>query len=105
MWFLLYFHSRSFFFFEVYGYHRDLHLLTRSFPTRRSSDLGLAPAPPVIDLLVLSGGGDWGAFGAGVLKGWGRVSGPMARPEFDAVTGVSTGALIDRKSTRLNSSH
>src|SRR3546814_2434195 len=55
---------------------------------------GLAPTPPVIDLLVLSGGGDWGAFGAGVLKGWGRVSGPMARPEFDAVKGVSTGALI-----------
>jgi hypothetical protein len=49
---------------------------------------------PVIDLLVISGGGDWGAFGAGVLKGWGRVSGPMARPHFDAVTGVSTGALI-----------
>ncbi len=55
---------------------------------------GRAPAPPVIDLLVLSGGGDWGAFGAGVLKGWGRVSGPMTRPEFDVVTGVSTGALI-----------
>jgi hypothetical protein len=55
---------------------------------------GRAPAPLVIDLLILSGGGDWGAFGAGVLKGWGRVSGPMARPEFDVVTGVSTGALI-----------
>ncbi|HYX63499.1 MAG TPA: patatin-like phospholipase family protein, partial [Burkholderiales bacterium] len=40
------------------------------------------------------GGGDWGAFGAGVLKGWGRVSGDMARPTFDAVTGVSTGAMI-----------
>ena len=49
---------------------------------------------PIIDLLVISGGGDWGAFGAGVLKGWGRVSGPTARPQFDAVTGVSTGALI-----------
>jgi predicted acylesterase/phospholipase RssA len=47
-----------------------------------------------IDLLIISGGGDWGAFGAGVLKGWGRVAGEMARPEFDAVTGVSTGALI-----------
>jgi Patatin-like phospholipase len=55
---------------------------------------GRTPAPPVIDFLVLSGGGDWGAFGAGVLKGWGSVSGPMARPEFDVVTGVSTGALI-----------
>jgi hypothetical protein len=55
---------------------------------------GRAAAPPVIDLLVISGGGDWGAFGAGVLKGWGRVSGPLARPDFDVVTGVSTGALI-----------
>ena len=49
---------------------------------------------PTIDLLIISGGGDWGAFGAGVLKGWGRVKGEMARPEFDVVTGVSTGALI-----------
>jgi Patatin-like phospholipase len=55
---------------------------------------GRVPTPPIIDLLVLSGGGDWGAFGAGVLKGWGRVTGPMARPSFDVVTGVSTGALI-----------
>jgi hypothetical protein len=39
-------------------------------------------------------GGDWGAFGAGVLKGWSRVHGPLAMPEFDVVTGVSTGALI-----------
>src|SRR3546814_15520759 len=28
------------FFFELYGNHRDLHGLTHSFPTRRSSDLG-----------------------------------------------------------------
>src|SRR3546814_18012872 len=28
-----------FFFFYCYGVHRDLHLLTPSFPTRRSSDL------------------------------------------------------------------
>jgi len=49
---------------------------------------------PTLDLLVISGGGDWGAFGAGVLKGWGRVAGEMARPQFDLVTGVSTGALI-----------
>jgi hypothetical protein len=49
---------------------------------------------PTIDLLVISGGGDWGAFGAGVLKGWGRLRGDMARPKFDVVTGVSTGAMI-----------
>jgi hypothetical protein len=52
------------------------------------------PTPPTIDLLVISGGGDWGAFGAGVLKGWGRVKGDLARPQFDVVTGVSTGAMI-----------
>jgi hypothetical protein len=56
---------------------------------------GRAPAPPQIDILIISGGWDWGAFGAGFLKGWGRVPpGPMAKPAFDAVTGVSTGALI-----------
>jgi hypothetical protein len=44
--------------------------------------------------LIISGGGDWGAFGAGVLKGWGKVQGDSARPQFDIVTGVSTGALI-----------
>jgi hypothetical protein len=47
-----------------------------------------------VDVLVISGGGDWGAFGAGVLKGWGKVKGDLARPRFDVVTGVSTGALI-----------
>jgi len=58
---------------------------------------GRRPAPPVLDYLVISGGGDFGAFGAGVLKGWSRVpaSDPLARPRaFDVVTGVSTGALI-----------
>jgi hypothetical protein len=52
--------------------------------------------PPVVDILIVSGGGDWGAFGAGFLKGWLKVPAqhPLAKPEFDAVTGVSTGALI-----------
>src|SRR5581483_7162489 len=40
--------------------------------------------------LAISGGGDDGAFGAGLLVGW---SGRGDRPEFDVVTGVSTGAL------------
>src|SRR3546814_6318697 len=30
----------SAFFFKSYGDHRDLHVLTHSFPTRRASDLG-----------------------------------------------------------------
>jgi len=50
---------------------------------------------PTIDVLVLSGGGKYGAFGAGFLEGWGQVAdGEHRRPDFDMVTGVSTGALI-----------
>ncbi|MCU0945467.1 MAG: patatin-like phospholipase family protein [Rubritepida sp.] len=45
---------------------------------------------PQLDLLGISGGGDDGAFGAGVLNGWTERGG---RPEFFLVTGVSTGAL------------
>jgi hypothetical protein len=57
---------------------------------------GRLRVPPTLNVLILSGGGDWGAFGAGFLRGWGRVpaSSPFARPDFDGVTGVSTGALI-----------
>ena len=44
-----------------------------------------------LNVLSLSGGGQNGAFGAGFLVGW-REAG--TRPEFDAVGGVSTGALL-----------
>ena len=43
------------------------------------------------NILVLSGGGQNGAFGAGYLNGWTERG---TRPEFEIVTGVSTGALI-----------
>jgi predicted acylesterase/phospholipase RssA len=46
--------------------------------------------PPVY-FLAISGGGDNGAYGAGFLNGWTAAG---TRPEFKAVTGVSTGALI-----------
>ena len=57
---------------------------------------GAQKEPPVLDVLIVSGGGDWGAFGAGFLKGWHKVPAqhPLAKPEFDVVTGVSTGTLI-----------
>lgn len=48
------------------------------------------PLPPV-SFLAVSGGGDNGAFGAGLLNGW---TARGDRPEFKVVTGVSTGALI-----------
>jgi hypothetical protein len=47
-----------------------------------------------IDMLVLSGGGSHGAWGAGVLRGW-RENTTNPRPKkFPVVTGVSTGALL-----------
>ncbi len=48
-----------------------------------------------LDFLLLSGGGDHGAFGTGFLLGWANVPpGASALPKFDGVSGVSTGALI-----------
>jgi hypothetical protein len=48
-------------------------------------------------VLCLSGGGSYGAFSAGVVCGWtasGDRPGVNGRPNFDVVTGISTGALI-----------
>lgn len=56
---------------------------------RRRRHLGLAPTAelPTMDLLAISGGGENGAFGAGLITAW------ADRPAFFLVTGVSTGAL------------
>src|SRR5262245_65809489 len=64
------------FFVQVCGDHPDLH----SFPTRRSSDLERVGRQGHID------------FG-------------QARGQFPAVGGGELPARLDRKSTRLNSSH
>ncbi len=48
------------------------------------------PLPPA-NYLAISGGGENGAFGAGLLVGW---SASGTRPNFKVVTGISTGALI-----------
>ncbi len=53
----------------------------------RSGVKDLAPAV----YLAISGGGENGAYGAGVLTAWSETG---TRPVFKAVTGVSTGALI-----------
>jgi predicted acylesterase/phospholipase RssA len=45
------------------------------------------------EVLFLSGGGSWGAWGAGVLYGWAENT-ANPRPKFEIVTGSSTGALL-----------
>jgi hypothetical protein len=45
---------------------------------------------PPVNFLAISGGGENGAFGAGLLVGWTAAG---TRPSFKVVTGISTGAL------------
>ena len=91
---------------DVVGYANDIRYYPRDFEdvrqfeedfiaswARERAALGLkpdAPLPPAA-FLAISGGGDNGAFGAGVLNGWSKAG---TRPNFKLVTGVSTGALI-----------
>ncbi|HJS33701.1 MAG TPA: patatin-like phospholipase family protein [Alphaproteobacteria bacterium] len=65
----------------IAGFERERALLRQA---------GRATAIPPAHLLSISGGGDNGAFGAGLLVGWTAAG---TRPEFKIVTGVSTGAL------------
>lgn len=55
------------------------------------NNAGSMETMPATNILSLSGGGDHGAFGAGVMVGWSQSG---SRPEFKLVTGISTGALI-----------
>ncbi len=66
---------------------RDLYALAERVRTENKP----AVLPPKRNVLVLSGGGSYGAYSAGVLVGWTHSG---TRPEFDVVTGISTGALI-----------
>jgi len=61
-------------------------LQTRRDEMRRAGVTGKIP----YRALTLSGGGSRGAYGAGVLSGW---TARGDRPQFDVVTGISTGAL------------
>jgi Patatin-like phospholipase len=63
---------------------------------KRERDAVGAPAnadwrPPPAHFLAISGGGDDGAFAAGLLCGWSDAG---TIPSFKLVTGVSTGAMI-----------
>ncbi|GGJ05842.1 patatin-like phospholipase family protein [Neoroseomonas lacus] len=68
----------------------DAEFVAAGERTRRR--LALRPGVPLppINLLAVSGGGENGAFGAGLLCGWTENG---TRPVFNLVTGVSTGAL------------
>lgn len=58
--------------------------------THREAHRGAVQQSAHFNIIAISGGGDNGAFGAGLLVGWSDAG---TRPDFDLVTGVSTGAL------------
>jgi predicted patatin/cPLA2 family phospholipase len=68
--------------------HEDLLRALREHPMTADP---YAPEGPGLGGLVISGGGDAGAYGAGLLYGWTEHG---DRPRFRIVTGVSTGSLI-----------
>lgn len=61
----------------------------RALANERSALGEGSPLPPA-SYLAVSGGGEDGAFGAGLLVGWSETG---ERPVFKVVTGISTGAL------------
>jgi hypothetical protein len=63
-----------------------LNALRREVEYSERNKTALGPA----DFLAISGGGENGAYGAGLLTAWSELG---TRPTFKAVTGVSTGAL------------
>ncbi len=80
---------------RFWGDQADEKLISRFMESieRERAAAGLAADEelPDADYLALSGGGQDGAFGAGLLCGW---TARGDRPTFKVVTGISTGALI-----------
>lgn len=75
-------------------YHEDGRPVSHDERPTYHGGPGLAPKtilPDTLNVLALSGGGSHGAFGAGLLNGWTQSG---KRPQFDVVTGISTGALM-----------
>jgi hypothetical protein len=48
----------------------------------------------VLDILIVSGSGQAGAFGAGYLRGWRTKTGADAMPTFDLTLGTGTGGAL-----------
>lgn len=67
-----------------------LHDIIANSAASSESPVG-TPSGPQYQILALSGGAVYGAYSAGVLNGWTQSG---RRPNFDVVTGISTGGLI-----------
>jgi predicted acylesterase/phospholipase RssA len=71
---------------------RDAERSLRDTVVARLARRAIASADHSVDILLLSGGGQNGAYGVGFLRGWrSRTDTPM--PQFDLITAISTGAV------------
>ncbi|MBB2191114.1 patatin family protein [Gluconacetobacter azotocaptans] len=78
-------------FFPFYGTGPlEIEVMAALERMRVAQNLASTASLPELQLLAVSGGGENGAFGAGLLCGWSERG---TRPTFELVTGVSTGAL------------
>ena len=76
---------------DIYTPNFEELLIEKNRQVLAAAEAGVAPlGRDTANFLALSGGGDKGAFAAGVLAGWGERG---DRPCFEVVTGVSAGAL------------
>jgi hypothetical protein len=69
---------------------RPEHELQPRWLSPPSTPTAQARCNPPLNILALSGGGQFGTFAAGILVGWSEAG---TRPTFDVCTGVSSGAL------------
>jgi predicted acylesterase/phospholipase RssA len=80
---------------QIVGFGPNIRAPMNGTPPRAdwgaALDRSRAASDGTFDILALSGGGAGGAFGAGALVG---LSNAGARPRYEIVTGVSTGALM-----------
>jgi hypothetical protein len=76
---------------------RDIYEDWGVFRAKQSRLEALDSPNPSFNILALSAGGEFGAYGAGFLSGWrsiGRGALPGPRTDIQIVTGVSTGAIL-----------
>ncbi len=71
---------------------RDAERTLRDTVVARLARRAIVRPDHTVDVLLLSGGGQNGAYGVGFLRGWrSRADTPM--PQFDLITAISTGAI------------
>jgi hypothetical protein len=75
------------------SYPTLIETFVKSYDARRTSKQK-ALLPESFDILILSAGGQFGAYGSGFLAGWSENSALIPRHKIDVITGVSTGAVM-----------